>query len=391
MTVPEPVAAVAASPRRRRRGHPLPLSAEHEALVAAYAADLRAAGLRGDHADVWGGRAFCARFGDGTAWQHLSLEEQLALNVKIQRFAAWMIATCRLMPSAEYVVARRPLLGRVLVRQHAAFFAQLELTATALGFGWASRQRQWAALAQACAVRGLAPEELTHQDLDAARAALCEAGKRLDRGTMRHLRTAMFGLEATLFHAGVTDELPRKRVMEKASERARQWAEIAAAAPKLAETMTRYVEQVGLSLRPGTTRRHEAVTREFGRFVLKRDRAVVAAADVRRCHVEDYKTWLAERPAARGGKLHRHTIRERLGVVRNFFERIIEWDWEDVPDRVPVFSGDFPIKDEPLPRFLDDPAPRSSCTPRGPTTTPSCAWPSSCSPGRDCARASCWA
>jgi hypothetical protein len=31
--------------------------------------------------------------------------------------------------------------------------------------------------------------------------------------------------------------------------------------------------------------------------------------------------------------------------VRNFFERIIEWGWEDAPARVPVFSGDLPIKD----------------------------------------------
>lgn len=356
MTASSASAAPTSPPRRRRRGHPLPLSAEHETLVGAYAADLHAAGLRGDHADVWGGRAFCARFGDGAAWHRLCLEEQLALNVKIQRFVAWMIATGRLVPSADYVVARRPLLGRVLVRQHAAFFATLEATAAALGFGPASRQRQWAALAQACAVSGLAPDQLTHHDLDAARKALCEAGERLGRGTMRHLRMAVFGLEATLFHAGVTDELPRKRVMDKASERARQWAEIAAAAPTLAQTMRRYVEQVGLSLRPGTTERHEAVTREFARFVLERDPGVAAAADVRRHHVEDYKTWLSERPAARGGRLHRHTIRERLGVVRNFFERIIEWEWDDVPDRVPVFSGDFPIKDEPLPRFLDDPA-----------------------------------
>jgi hypothetical protein len=96
-------------------------------------------------------------------------------------------------------------------------------------------------------------------------------------------------LESTLFHAGVTDELPRKRVMDKASERAAQWAEIRAAAPLLAETMTRYVEQVGLSLRPGSTRRHEAVTREFALFVLERDGTVAGAADIVRRHVEEYK------------------------------------------------------------------------------------------------------
>jgi site-specific recombinase XerD len=42
-------------------------------------------------------------------------------------------------------------------------------------------------------------------------------------------------------------------------------------------------------------------------------------------------------------------------MVRTFFERIIEWEYPDAPRRVPVFSGDFPKADEPLPRFLDDP------------------------------------
>jgi site-specific recombinase XerD len=42
-------------------------------------------------------------------------------------------------------------------------------------------------------------------------------------------------------------------------------------------------------------------------------------------------------------------------MVRTFFERIIEWDYDDAPRRVPIFAGDFPKRDEPLPRFLDDP------------------------------------
>ncbi len=41
--------------------------------------------------------------------------------------------------------------------------------------------------------------------------------------------------------------------------------------------------------------------------------------------------------------------------MRTFFERIIEWDYDDAPRRVPIFAGDFPKRDEPLPRFLDDP------------------------------------
>jgi integrase len=46
----------------------------------------------------------------------------------------------------------------------------------------------------------------------------------------------------------------------------------------------------------------------------------------------------------------------RMGHLRAFFERIAEWDYPDSPPRIPVFAADRPIKDRPLPRFLDDPS-----------------------------------
>ncbi len=41
-------------------------------------------------------------------------------------------------------------------------------------------------------------------------------------------------------------------------------------------------------------------------------------------------------------------------MLRSFFDRIIEWDWDDAPQRIPIFSVDVPVADDPLPRFLDD-------------------------------------
>ena len=58
---------------------------------------------------------------------------------------------------------------------------------------------------------------------------------------------------------------------------------------------------------------------------------------------------------SRGGRPAINTIRHSLGTVRMFLERIIEWGWNDAPVRVPIFAGDIPKKDEPLPKFLDDP------------------------------------
>lgn len=37
-----------------------------------------------------------------------------------------------------------------------------------------------------------------------------------------------------------------------------------------------------------------------------------------------------------------------------FFVRLDEWGWDEAPPRVPMFPGDLPRQDHPLPRTLDD-------------------------------------
>jgi hypothetical protein len=44
----------------------------------------------------------------------------------------------------------------------------------------------------------------------------------------------------------------------------------------------------------------------------------------------------------------------RMGHLSALYQRIIEWDYPDIPARAPVYSSAWPIKDKPLPRFLDD-------------------------------------
>src|SRR5881394_2935805 len=63
---------------------------------------------------------------------------------------------------------------------------------------------------------------------------------------------------------------------------------------------------------------------------------------------------ISKRPRPRGGTITAETHRQRLRMIRSFFERIIEWDWPDAPARNPVIAGDIPKKPEPLPKFLDD-------------------------------------
>lgn len=324
-----------------------------EDVVAAYLADLRAAGMRSsEHELVWGARVFFARLGGIDGWQAMPLVDRLAQNVKVHRFVTWLAATQRIVIDADYLTARRVHLGTVLPRHWPEFHAGFVETARTLGFGAASITRQWSALGQACAVLGVAPSELTHARLDDAHRRLVDAARRQGR-TGRHLSSAMHGLQATLFHAGVSDELPRKRAPSKESARAAEWATVP---ETMAATMHRYLAQLEVSLRPGTVKRHESVLRQFARFVALQDPCVERVAAVERRHVEAYKLWLIERPAQRGPRLHRHTIREQLGVLRSLFVRLIEWDDPDAPARVMIVSADLPIPDEPLPRFLDDAA-----------------------------------
>jgi site-specific recombinase XerD len=322
-------------------------------LVTAYENDLWDIGQRPDHKVLWGARWFCAHVGEPQAFAELPVTAQLAVNSAVHRFVSWLIATRRLRPTADYLVARRPRLGISLAHHWPAFHALFMSTAATLRFPIKTAQAQWAVLGQICAVTGLAPERLTHADLDHARDQLLAAADRYGHDSRHGLSTAIFGLEATLFHAGVTDELPRKRALTKADVRAAAWAQVP---QRMRTTMRAYLDQVATTLRPGRVKNIEATLREFAGFVSERDPAAQCVADLGRSHVEAYKRWLAARPALRGGPLHRHTIKDRLCALRGFFTRLLEWETVDAPARVPVLASDMPIPDETLPRFLDDAA-----------------------------------
>jgi integrase len=122
----------------------------------------------------------------------------------------------------------------------------------------------------------------------------------------------------------------------------------------LTSTMLRYLEQVAVSLRPATVHAMETDLRIFAGFVVNHDPALSCAAEIDRSHLEAFKVWQRAQPGTHGAAIMTSTFRRRIGMLRMFFVRITEWGWEDAPARVPIFFGDVPKRDEPLPRFLDD-------------------------------------
>jgi site-specific recombinase XerD len=132
------------------------------------------------------------------------------------------------------------------------------------------------------------------------------------------------------------------------------WAELEAAVPQVAATMRRYLTQIGCALRPGSVTGEDLALRCFAAFLAQAAPAVTSITQVTRRHIEDYKPWLAARPGQNKPRLTPATIARRLGTLRMFFTRIDEWGWDQAPPRIPMFTGDLPRLDRPLPKALDD-------------------------------------
>jgi site-specific recombinase XerD len=133
---------------------------------------------------------------------------------------------------------------------------------------------------------------------------------------------------------------------------AKEWSVLMARAPQLAATMRRYLGQLSTMLAPRSVEAADYTLRQFAGWLADTD--LTAIADISRGHFEDYKVWLATRPGTNNQTLTKNTQRQRLRMIRIFFERLIEWDWHDAPRRNPVLHGDIPPRPEPLPKFLDD-------------------------------------
>ena len=132
------------------------------------------------------------------------------------------------------------------------------------------------------------------------------------------------------------------------------WDELAVTAPQMVATMRRYLGQLQVSHRPRTVEAYDVTLRIFAMFLLDNDPGLESVSGISRVHIEAFKRWMAT-PRDRGGRQSsQNTIRQRLGRLRVFFERVIEWGYDDVPIRVPIFTGDMPPVDAPLPKFLDD-------------------------------------
>ena len=132
------------------------------------------------------------------------------------------------------------------------------------------------------------------------------------------------------------------------------WEQLAGTVPGVTVPMRRYLEQIACVLRPGSVSGADLALRSFAAFLASQNPPVTGLTTVTRRHVEDFKPWLAARPGQNKPRVTTATIAHRLGTLRMFFVRIDEWGWDEAPAKVPMFPGDLPRQDHPLPKALDD-------------------------------------
>lgn len=297
--------------------------------------------------------AYTDLFTDLTGWSTATPVQRLCAPLPVRGLIAYLLLAIAHPADADYVRSCRSAWGHHATLVYPDFAATFERTARTLEFSAAETRRQWGALAKIIATTGMPPEALDSNRFGASADELTVAHTRPDGRIPISWSTPLHGLKATLAALSLLTDAPPTRISP--SSRTAHWDELDTRAPQLVATLRRYLTQVTVSMRPGSVALIDTTLRHLAVYLTDHHPDIAAVAAIRRTHIEGFKTFLTSRVGYRSKPgPAKTTIGMRLGHLRSFFDRIIEWDYPDAPTRNPVFAGDMPIRDRPLPRFLCD-------------------------------------
>ena len=154
--------------------------------------------------------------------------------------------------------------------------------------------------------------------------------------------------------------------------------------------MRRYLLQLATFLAPRSVEVADSTLRQLARWLTDQHRR----RRRRRDHPQPHRglQGVARRPArhARRRRWRKNTQRQRLRMIRIFFERIIEWDWPDAPGRNPILARRHPTPPRTAAEVPRRPRrrPAHGRRPRPPRSRATGS-SSRCSPAPGCAPASC--
>ena len=119
-----------------------------------------------------------------------------------------------------------------------------------------------------------------------------------------------------MFHRGQAPQPAVRRPWAARSAAEVGWEQITTHVPVMAATMRRYLQQCHASLRPSSVTLFETTLRQFAGYLIAHHPEVNRIADLQRCHIEDYRSWLDQRPGYRGQTgLSKTTLGTAEGLV----------------------------------------------------------------------------
>nr|WP_040780812.1 tyrosine-type recombinase/integrase [Rhodococcus ruber] len=192
----------------------------------------------------------------------------------------------------------------------------------------------------------------TVDEFDAALAAT----QWIPASSRRAYRNRIAGLRQMLFQDRIVDTPPWRRRW------ARSYAQRFADAPMadaIRATLLRYVTVRASVLRPKSVESLTGDLLPFADYLNAAHPEVTSLDGLDRGHIEGFlvwnrtRSWRGQRAAAGAGRvISKAVIQSTVLSVRNLFDDITEWGWEQAPTRRLVFDVDVPKLDQPLPRAL---------------------------------------
>jgi integrase len=337
----------------------------HDCLVGSYMSYLKAAGYSKIPHEVkvfeQAARRFLSKFPDPQEWVTLSVEEQYRCDHKERSFVHYLILRRLLPMPLAYMLTPKPRFYQMAIRlMERQTFDHYQKAAERLGYDEKNVKGQFCALLCLMTWAQKSIEALTLDDLDTfiqeLRAAFLSVKRRrriIRNGLPARWDSQLSSLRNVLYHMGIIPQLNRS-IRRTSFEK--QWKDIPLG---IAIPVHRYLQQMGLSLRPESAYQEKTRLFRFFSWLASTNPEVTRIEHIQRYHIEAFKEFLLWAPLQHksngpGDVLCSSTRYHFLAALYYFFIRISEWQWPEAPKRVLVFPGDFPIIDKPSPKFLDE-------------------------------------
>ena len=338
----------------------------HDCLVGSYMSYLKAAGyselLQEKRVFERGARRFLSKFPDPQEWVTLPVEKQYQCDHKERSFVHYLILRRLLPMPLPYMLTPKPRFYQMAIRlMERETFQHYQKAAKRLGYEEKPIKEQFCALLCLMTWAQKSIDSLTLDDLDTfiqelrtAFLSVKRQRKSVRNGLPTRWDSQINSMRNVLYHMGIITQLKhnsRRISFEK------QWKDVPF---EITAPVRRYLQQMGLSLRPDSAYQEKNRLCRFFSWMVKNYPEIIRIDQIRRYHIEAFKEYLRWVPPqhrsnrAPGDVLCSSSRYHILATLYYFFNRIAEWQWPEAPKHVLVFPGDFPTIDKPSPKFLDE-------------------------------------